>query len=217
MADGCAAAKDLRGGTPGRPVCGAGADGARRRCAGRSSPGTRWTIRRRRCSCTSAWHRVGGVGGNAGMCERCRWARVRAMNGDADRCARPAAARHSARGDGGILRRSSTSPVIHDPSNDDQTWTRNWLRHTVLPELRTRNPDITQTLSRAAGLFAADAQFLEDETQRAFIRAGLRNDALISRHRLSGLRERTARSAHADGAIVVGAIQRYDSQSRHRY
>jgi tRNA(Ile)-lysidine synthase len=71
-------------------------------------------------------------------------------------------------------------PVIHDPSNDDQTWTRNWLRHTVLPELRTRNPNITQTLARTAGLLADDARFLDEETARAFARSGHRTEAHVS-------------------------------------
>jgi tRNA(Ile)-lysidine synthase len=70
--------------------------------------------------------------------------------------------------------------VIHDPSNDDQAWTRNWMRHTVLPELRTRNPAITETLARAAGSLATDAQFIEEETARAFARVAYRGESNVS-------------------------------------
>ncbi|MGI8858049.1 MAG: tRNA lysidine(34) synthetase TilS [Thermomicrobiales bacterium] len=70
--------------------------------------------------------------------------------------------------------------VIHDPSNDDQQWTRNWLRHTVLPELRTRNPAIAETLARAARTLGADAQFLEEETARAFTRSDWRIEKDVS-------------------------------------
>jgi tRNA(Ile)-lysidine synthase len=71
-------------------------------------------------------------------------------------------------------------PVIYDPSNDDQAWTRNWLRHTVLPELRTRNPAITETLARAAGLLAADALYMDEETARALARNSLRDESTVS-------------------------------------
>jgi tRNA(Ile)-lysidine synthase len=73
-----------------------------------------------------------------------------------------------------------TLSALHDPTNDDQAWTRNWLRHTILPELRTRNPAITPTLARAAGLLAADAAFMEEETACAFARIGHRNECAVS-------------------------------------
>lgn len=68
----------------------------------------------------------------------------------------------------------------HDITNDDQVWRRNWLRHTVLPEIRSRYPDITGTLAQAASLLAEDARFLDEETDRALARCKERCEADVS-------------------------------------
>ena len=60
--------------------------------------------------------------------------------------------------------------VMHDPTNDDQRYTRNWLRHAIFPAFRTRNPDIAEALARAASTMRDDADFLSAETARAMAR-----------------------------------------------
>lgn len=51
---------------------------------------------------------------------------------------------------------------IEDPSNADQRRSRNYLRHTLIPLMRARWPQMTRSLSRSAGL-CADAAALIDE------------------------------------------------------
>ncbi|MHB8646687.1 MAG: tRNA lysidine(34) synthetase TilS, partial [Thermomicrobiales bacterium] len=60
--------------------------------------------------------------------------------------------------------------IVSDPTNDDVRYTRNWVRLTILPLLRERNPDITAVLARAATTIRDDAAFLADETMRALAR-----------------------------------------------
>jgi len=60
--------------------------------------------------------------------------------------------------------------IVHDPTNDDQRYTRNWLRHAILPALRARNPDIASVLARAASTIRDDAALLSAETARAMAR-----------------------------------------------
>jgi tRNA(Ile)-lysidine synthetase-like protein len=60
--------------------------------------------------------------------------------------------------------------VASDPTNDDQRYMRNWLRHAILPALRARNPDIATVLARAASTIRDDAMFLAAETASAIAR-----------------------------------------------
>ena len=52
-----------------------------------------------------------------------------------------------------------------DLSNLDQTYFRNWLRHTVLPLLAQHNPGVRDVLCRAAEVAAADYEFLHSEME----------------------------------------------------
>ncbi|MDJ0955941.1 MAG: tRNA lysidine(34) synthetase TilS [Arenicellales bacterium] len=54
---------------------------------------------------------------------------------------------------------------IHDPANEDQRHTRNYLRHTVLPLVRKTWPGITQTVSRAAQNWRDTALLLDEIAQ----------------------------------------------------
>lgn len=54
----------------------------------------------------------------------------------------------------------------HDPSNDDDRHTRNWLRHAVMPAVFERFPAASTTLARTAA-HAAEAQGLLDELAAA--------------------------------------------------
>lgn len=51
---------------------------------------------------------------------------------------------------------------IDDPSNGDTGFERNFLRHQVLPSLRTRWPRLNQTVARAARLSRDSAQLLDE-------------------------------------------------------
>lgn len=51
-------------------------------------------------------------------------------------------------------------PHREDSSNADTRFTRNWVRHTVLPLLRGKNPAVTEALSRTAELLRADDRCL---------------------------------------------------------
>ena len=66
--------------------------------------------------------------------------------------------------------------VASDPTNEDQRYTRNWLRHAILPALRLRNPDIATVLARAASTIRDDAAFLTAETASALARCDCRFD-----------------------------------------
>jgi tRNA(Ile)-lysidine synthase len=71
-------------------------------------------------------------------------------------------------------------PFLQDPSNQDPGLTRNRLRLEVLPLLADKfNPNLVDTLTRTAGLLAADEDFL----------SGLARDAFsgLSRHEDGGL------------------------------
>lgn len=49
----------------------------------------------------------------------------------------------------------------HDASNDDETYTRNYLRQTLLPEMETRFPGSARALTQLAESAAVDNAFME--------------------------------------------------------
>lgn len=53
-------------------------------------------------------------------------------------------------------------PFIHDPSNQDPRFARNFLRHQVIPLLQQRWQSVQKTLARAAQLQAESRQLLTD-------------------------------------------------------
>jgi tRNA(Ile)-lysidine synthase len=53
-------------------------------------------------------------------------------------------------------------PVRYDASNNDQTYFRNKLRHALIPELQNYNPQIKQTLQRAAQALQGDYDLLNE-------------------------------------------------------
>ncbi len=57
----------------------------------------------------------------------------------------------------------------HDSTNDDVHYTRNRVRHELLPQLaRSYNPDIVPALARTAELLALDADFLSSMAASSF-------------------------------------------------
>ena len=80
---------------------------------------------------------------------------------------------------------------IDDPSNTDTRLDRNFLRHQVLPLLKTRWPAAAQTLSRAAMRSAAASQTLLVLAQEDLDRVRVRGSIELSVSELKGLpRER---------------------------
>ncbi len=68
----------------------------------------------------------------------------------------------------GFLERRG-QPYRDDSSNRNLRYDRNWVRHHLIPDLRSRlNPALIPTLGRTARLFQEVAEFLEDEGRKAF-------------------------------------------------
>lgn len=59
----------------------------------------------------------------------------------------------------------------HDSSNDSLLFTRNRIRHELLPMLKSFNPRVNQTLARLAELLADDETFLRQTTAEALAEA----------------------------------------------
>ncbi len=57
---------------------------------------------------------------------------------------------------------------VTDASNSDTTYTRNYLRHEVLPKLAALNPSLVATVQSMAGGLQADEQYLKAQTAEAF-------------------------------------------------
>ena len=60
-----------------------------------------------------------------------------------------------------------TLPALIDPSNQDTVFLRNRLRHELIPELQTYNPNIKAVLWRMANLLAGDWEIIEELTDQA--------------------------------------------------
>lgn len=66
-------------------------------------------------------------------------------------------------------------PHREDETNGDTRYTRNFLRHEVMPLLKSKNPSLSQALCRTAESLRQDEAWLEEETDRAaqaLVRAG---------------------------------------------
>jgi len=67
-----------------------------------------------------------------------------------------------------------------DVSNLDQTYFRNWLRHTVLPLLAQHNPGVRDVLCRTAEVAAADYDLLRADMERAWAQVARVSPATIT-------------------------------------
>ena len=68
----------------------------------------------------------------------------------------------------GFLERRG-QPYREDSSNRNLRYDRNWVRHHLIPDMRTRlNPALIPTLGRSARLFQEVGEFLENEGRKAF-------------------------------------------------
>jgi tRNA(Ile)-lysidine synthase len=80
---------------------------------------------------------------------------------------------------------------VHDPSNDDLAFRRNWIRHEVLPLLeRGAGRDLTPVLARQAEVLRAESDFLD-----ALARAAWPGEAGARARDLAALPEPLARRA----------------------
>jgi tRNA(Ile)-lysidine synthase len=84
---------------------------------------------------------------------------------------------------------------IDDPSNDDRSFDRNFLRQAVFPVLTRRWPDAASRIARSAALAGDVAALLQEESDRHLEAMGARNGRLP----VAGLKALS--SAHAAGAI----------------
>lgn len=72
-------------------------------------------------------------------------------------------------------------PYADDPTNDDTRFTRNWLRHEIMPALADRYPAVAPTLARTAALLREDAAVLDAEAQAALRQCAVpRSDGVVA-------------------------------------
>ena len=99
----------------------------------------------------------------------------------------PAAVLRTAVGDAGL-------PFVDDPSNHDRRYTRNAIRHEVMPALRRIVPTIATRLAQTA-MHASTMQGLLDDIGREDLRSPTTDDDALDVERLASLSE--ARAANA--------------------
>lgn len=104
-------------------------------------------------------------------------------------------------------------PHVEDESNSDTRFTRNYLRHKVLPLLRELNPDITASLNRTAARFREDLAVLEGLAEEIPLeREGDRVWISVSQLREAppalALRVIQRMAEELDGAVVLSDAQR---------
>lgn len=58
-------------------------------------------------------------------------------------------------------------PWYHDPSNDDTDFSRNRIRHHVLPELERINPSLYSSFSRGLSILAEEDRYLQECARKA--------------------------------------------------
>ena len=68
-------------------------------------------------------------------------------------------------------------PALIDPSNQDTVFFRNRLRHKLIPELQTYNPNIKEGIWRTAHLLAGDWEIIEELVNQACQRCQLETNA----------------------------------------
>jgi tRNA(Ile)-lysidine synthase len=81
---------------------------------------------------------------------------------------------------------------VDDPSNQSLEYTRNRIRHEVLPSLRIVNPAVDEALRRAARALSRDEDHLESQAEEALVAAvtesGLDRAALLRTHSAIAIR-----------------------------
>ena len=110
---------------------------------------------------------------------------------------------------------------VQDASNKDLYYTRNRLRHSVLPELTLLNPRLEENLAALSQRFALEEEFWQQEVQRALDRLRISTDGELRLDRLAllelhpALRARVLRQALQEvrgdlrgiGAVHIDALE----------
>jgi tRNA(Ile)-lysidine synthase len=65
---------------------------------------------------------------------------------------------------------------VYDPSNSDETYFRNRLRHSLIPELEKYNPRFKQTLLRTAEAMAGDYEALTEAVDSTWLKVVVREE-----------------------------------------
>lgn len=105
-------------------------------------------------------------------------------------------------------------PFVKDETNDQDDYTRNYLRHNVIPKILEVFPKAESSISRFAEIASLENDFIEQAVKSALIlyfdRAEIslpQHPAIISRAVISALRhlgvEKDWEKAHIDGAIKL--------------
>ena len=68
-----------------------------------------------------------------------------------------------------------------DTTNNTDDYTRNRVRHNVVPELLKENPRLLETLSQTAELLRRDADYLNEQAKRAYAKIALPDNAVSLR------------------------------------
>jgi tRNA(Ile)-lysidine synthase len=104
---------------------------------------------------------------------------------------------------------------LNDPSNRDTRFTRNWVRHDLLPRLEERFPGARTALARYARLSREEDAFLEQLVAHVPIEADWRREPLAIRRRLvraaleeAGVPPDTAHVEDVIEALEAGAVRR---------
>ncbi len=104
---------------------------------------------------------------------------------------------------------------VTDDTNADTAYTRNYLRHEVLPLLRSKNPRLLTTLNRTARSLRRDSACLEAEAERLFQsarrgpdRVGLGAEALLALPEALSLRLVQRMAEALLPGCVLSAVQR---------
>jgi tRNA(Ile)-lysidine synthase len=57
---------------------------------------------------------------------------------------------------------SNNLNFVHDTSNDDDTYLRNWLRNDLLPQIEAKNPRFQESLNRTAKIISDEFDWMQD-------------------------------------------------------
>ena len=98
-------------------------------------------------------------------------------------------------------------PFVEDASNADTAYTRNFLRHQVMPLLKTMNPNLTDTLTAAAESLREDGAFLTARAEALAMDAALAAGSVI----LPIANVTTAPTAIAS-RVVQAAVQKLEPE-----
>jgi tRNA(Ile)-lysidine synthase len=92
-----------------------------------------------------------------------------------------------------------------DPSNQDQRFDRNFIRHQVMPLLRSRWPAAPSTLSRAARLSGEQLRLVQEEAEQDLAKARMAEEGVLSIPALKRLNSIRCRNLLRHWIRTIGA------------